>query len=83
MKLLVIPFFMLLTGFPAAAEEFQLGNDVNKLIRMQTIDPLAENRVPTGSPTFSGKKASKSLSTAEKGEKSEKVKTKNIIASSL
>lgn len=79
MKALVFPFFILLASFPSAADEFQLGNDLNKLIRLQTVDPLAENRVPTGSPPFSGQKAVKSINTAEKGKKAEKVKSKELI----
>lgn len=69
----------LLVNTVALAAEVQLGNSVNQLIRMQTVDPLAENRVPTGSPSFSGKKAEKSINTEQKGIKSEKVKEKRII----
>ena len=83
MKALIIACSILLACFPVAAKEFQLGNDVNKLIRMQTVDPLAENKVPTGSPPFSGKKAAKSINTESKGNKAEEVKSKNLLDSML
>ncbi|WEM45624.1 hypothetical protein PTW35_21365 (plasmid) [Photobacterium sp. DA100] len=57
-----------------------LGNSLNKMVRMQTVDPLAENRVPLGSPTFSGKKASKSFLLEKKGTEQKKVKSKDIIS---
>ncbi|MGF1682438.1 hypothetical protein [Photobacterium minamisatsumaniensis] len=64
----------------AVAKEPALGNSLNQMIRLQTVDPLAENRVPLGSPSFSGKKASKSFKGELKGTEQKKVKNKNIIA---
>ena len=79
MRILVISCLTFFTCFNAVAGEVQLGNSKSQLIRLQTVDPLAENRVPTGSPPFSGKKASKSINTEQKGDKGEEVKKKKII----
>lgn len=83
MKALFIPLIVLLTSFPVTAEDYLMGNDVKKLIRLQTVDPLAETKVPAASPPFSGKKASKSLNMEEKGVKSEQLKNKKILINNL
>lgn len=79
MKIIAISCLTFFACFNAVADEFQLGKSTNQLIRLQTVDPLAETRVPTGSPPFSGKKATKSINTEQKGLKAEKVKTKDIV----
>ncbi|WP_299013382.1 hypothetical protein [uncultured Photobacterium sp.] len=79
MKYIFITCLSLWVCSPAVANELPLGDSLNQLVRLQTVDPLAENRVPTGSPPFSGKKANKSINTEQKGVKSEKVKNKKII----
>ncbi|MDX1302218.1 hypothetical protein [Photobacterium sp.] len=63
----------------ACANDMKLGDSQNQLIRMQTVDPLAENRVPENSPPFSGEKASKAIRSNHKGEEAEKVKTKELL----
>lgn len=83
MKALFIPLIVLFTSFPVTAEDFVMGSDVKKLIRLQTVDPLAETKVPTASPPFSGKKASKSMNTEEKGVKSEQLKKQKILINNL
>lgn len=56
------------------------GKSTQQLIRLQTVDPLAENRVPQGSPVFSGKKASKSFNKERKGSDQKTVKNKELIS---
>ncbi|MGF1702944.1 hypothetical protein L4D09_21890 [Photobacterium makurazakiensis] len=80
MNLLISAFISLTFISSVLAKELKLGNSVNQMIRLQTVDPLAENRVPLGSPLFSGKKASKSFTTEKKGHEQDKVKSKSIIA---
>ena len=50
------------------------------MVRLQTVDPLAENKVPLGSPIFSGRKASKSFETETSGKEQKAVKNKDIIS---
>ncbi|MEJ2762561.1 hypothetical protein VV869_00940 [Photobacterium sp. MCCC 1A19761] len=81
MKTVLAVALWLLFCSTATAKSDPFGQSKHQLIRMQTIDPLAETRVPEGPPRFSGKKASKSINTEQKGLKSEKVKEKNMIVS--
>ncbi|WP_261396780.1 hypothetical protein [Photobacterium rosenbergii] len=47
--------------------------------RLQTVDPLAENKVPLGSPMFSGKKAAKSFYKERSGSEQKTIKNKNLL----
>ena len=80
MNIKLITLTAILLSSPCWAGEPALGKSLNQMVRMQTVDPLAENRVPQGSPTFSGKKASKSFHLEQKGSEQKKVKNKDIIA---
>jgi len=72
---------MLVSAFTvtACADGMKLGDSQNLLVRMQTVDPLAENRIPENSPPFSGEKASKAIRSHHKGKEAEKVKTKELL----
>lgn len=57
MKKIIIFVCACLSCPTVLAEEVKLGHSLNQMVRLQTVDPLAESKVPLASPTFSGKKS--------------------------
>ncbi|PSU35995.1 hypothetical protein C9I99_02995 [Photobacterium lutimaris] len=80
MKSKLITLSLLLFSVTCSADNATWGNSLHQMVRLQTVDPLAENRVPQGSPTFSGKKATKSFNLEQKGNEQKKIKNKDIIS---
>ncbi|MGF1734570.1 hypothetical protein [Photobacterium satsumensis] len=76
----LITFYLMFTSTSILAGDSTWGKSTQQLIRLQTVDPLAENRVPLGSPVFSGKKASKSFNKEQKGSDQKTVKNKELIS---
>ncbi|WP_157134387.1 hypothetical protein [Photobacterium profundum] len=52
MKIMMFTTFIMAMSVSSCANEFNLGDSRNKMIRMQTVDPLAENKVPGGFPSL-------------------------------
>ncbi|PSW15818.1 hypothetical protein C9J01_02035 [Photobacterium rosenbergii] len=80
MNKVIIIFCASLSCPTVVAEDVKLGQSLNQMVRLQTVDPLAESKVPLGSPTFSGKKASKSFKTESSGSEQKALKNKDIIS---
>ncbi|MGF1862006.1 hypothetical protein [Photobacterium profundum] len=79
MKIIMFATFIMAVSVSSCANEFNLGDSRNKMIRMQTVDPLAENKVPVGSPPYSGKKASKAIASGNEGKEGKDLKNKTLI----
>jgi hypothetical protein len=79
MKIIMFTTFIMAMSVSSCANEFNLGDSRNKMIRMQTVDPLAENKVPVGSPAYSGKKASKAITSGNEGKEGKELKKKTLI----
>ncbi|MCQ1058866.1 hypothetical protein ACQKPX_13415 [Photobacterium sp. DNB23_23_1] len=80
MDLRLLTLVLIFTSTSLWAGDATWGKSTQQLKRLQTVDPLAENRVPLGSPAFSGKKASKSFNSERKGSDQKKVKNKELIS---
>lgn len=76
----ILTLCLLFASMSVWAGDAAWGKSTQQLIRLQTVDPLAENRVPQGSPVFSGKKASKSFNKEQKGNEQKTVKNKELIS---
>lgn len=80
MWLQVLGFSVLMLVAPTfSLADTPLGKSRNQMIRLQTVDPLAENRVPTQSPPFSGKKATKAIKQEHIGLEQKKIKQNDAV----
>ena len=79
MFLRLLTLSLMISSATGWAEESTWGKSTQQMKRLQTVDPLAESRVPIGSPTFSGKKATKSFNKERSGSEQKTIKNKNLL----
>ena len=79
MYLRLLTLSLIITCTNGWADESSWGKSTQQMKRLQTVDPLAENKVPLGSPSFSGKKASKSFNKERSGGDQKTIKNKDLI----